>query len=236
MAEKKVYLGSMGPYLFDDGDLVDDPDGDWNGEDVVGVRSDSPFIAPEFRGIPISSVSVTDIDDPSTELNALSATLVGGLIAVYQVSAGADDEFTLYLFDTDAAAENVPYSVDGTGGTWIAVGGKYRNGDVYVEGSVNIGGSLEAHTHTESNITDLDHTDTVAVHDDDFSSNGVMIRTGSGVYTNVLGEDTNTSFNVVVDIQAGGAGGIGFQFKTRAITIDDGVITDVGNESGWSDI
>lgn len=127
MAERKVYLGSQGPYLFDDGEAVDDPDGDWSGADNVGIRSDSQIVATEFLGIPISSISVTDIDDPSTELNALSASTVGGLIAVYQAAGGADDEFTMYLWDTNAAAENVPYTVDGNGGVWISVSGKYQN-------------------------------------------------------------------------------------------------------------
>lgn len=32
MAERKVYIGSVGPFLYDDAELVDDPDGDWAGE------------------------------------------------------------------------------------------------------------------------------------------------------------------------------------------------------------
>ncbi len=134
MAEKKVYLGSVGPYLYDDTDLLDDEDGDLAGEYYSGLASTGRIVATEFQGIPISSVAVTDIDDPSTELNPLSASLVGGLIAVYQIAGSADDEFTMYLWDTDAAAENVPYTVDGNGGTWIAVSGKYQNGDINYSG------------------------------------------------------------------------------------------------------
>ncbi len=40
MAEKKVYLGSIGPFIFDDEDLVDDPDGDFSGETVGGLLTD----------------------------------------------------------------------------------------------------------------------------------------------------------------------------------------------------
>jgi hypothetical protein len=141
MAEKKVYLGSQGPYLYDDTDLLDDADGDLSGEYYSGVASTGNIIATEFHGIPISSISVTDIDDPSTELNPLSASTVGGLIAVYQAVGSADDEFVMYLWDTDAAAENVPYSVDGDGGTWIAVSGKYQNGEFNVEGPISFGDS-----------------------------------------------------------------------------------------------
>ena len=84
MATKKVYLAGMGPYLVDDTLEVDDPDGDWSGELDVGVRTDSLMVATEFHGIPISSISVADVDDPSDELNLLSASTVGGLVSVYE--------------------------------------------------------------------------------------------------------------------------------------------------------
>jgi hypothetical protein len=67
----------------------------------------------------------------------------------------------MYLWDTDAAAENVPYTVDGDGGTWIAVGGKYRNGDVYVSGDINYGGDLGDHTiasHSDTSVTGAELT------------------------------------------------------------------------------
>jgi hypothetical protein len=83
---------------------------------------------------------------------------------------------------------------------------------------------------------DGDLTDDEAIHHSDFSVEGVMIKSGTETYTTVAGEDVTTSFAVVTGIQAGGAGGIGFQYKTRTITLDEGVITDVSAESGWSDI
>jgi hypothetical protein len=150
VAEKKVYLGSQGPYLFDDSDILDDPDGDFSGQAQIGIVSNSQIVATEFVGIPISSISVTDIDDPSTELNPLSASTVGGLIAVYQAVGAANDEFTMYLWDTNAAVENVPYTVDGTGGVWIAVSGKYQNGDLNIGGSFTIGSPV-AHI-TDANV------------------------------------------------------------------------------------
>jgi hypothetical protein len=140
VAEKKVYLGSQGPYLYDDTDLLDDADSELPGEYYSGVATTGNIVATEFHGIPVTSISVTDIDDPSTELNPLSASTVGGLIAVYQAVGAADDEFTMYLWDTNAAAENVPYTVDGDGGVWIAVSGKYQNGEFNVEGPISFGG------------------------------------------------------------------------------------------------
>ena len=143
MTLRKVYFGDFGPFLVPDDHLVNDPDGDWSGEYHIGVRSEVPMIATEFQGIPVMGISVVDIDDPSAELNSLSASSIGGLVAAYQVTGSANDPFTMYLWDTDAAAENVPYSVDGVGGTWVAVAGKYRAGDVYVEGDINYGGSSD---------------------------------------------------------------------------------------------
>lgn len=39
MATKKVYIGSIGPFEYDDTELIDDPDGDFAGEYKQAVRS-----------------------------------------------------------------------------------------------------------------------------------------------------------------------------------------------------
>jgi hypothetical protein len=137
MTERKIYIGSVGPFLFNDTDNLDDADGDFPGQKIVATVSDSPHVAPEFIGMPVMGVSVDNIDDPSPELNILSASDIGGLLAAYESVAGADDEFTLYLWDENAAAENIPYTVDGDGGVWIAVSGKYQNGNINVSGELS---------------------------------------------------------------------------------------------------
>ena len=43
MADKKIYLGSVGPFLYDDTDLIDDPDGDFAGEQQSGLRTSGPI-------------------------------------------------------------------------------------------------------------------------------------------------------------------------------------------------
>jgi hypothetical protein len=127
MAQKRVWIGSEGPFLFDDTDKVLDPEGTYSSENQVALRSESKVIATEVIAYVTSAIAVTDIDDPSTELNAESVDSVGSLVFCYQVSAGNPDEFTMYLWDTDYGAEDPPYIVDGTsGGGWIAVGGKYQ--------------------------------------------------------------------------------------------------------------
>ena len=47
---------------------------------------------------------------------------------------------------------------------------------------------------------------------------------------------SDTDFTVITAIQAGGAGAVGFQYKTRALTLTSGIIEVVGAESGWNDV
>lgn len=133
MAEKKVYIGSIGPFLFDDADDVDDPDGDFVGETQKAALSDADMQADSFIGSPTS----LDIND-------------------------------------------------------------------FLSGTA---GEIEV-------VDDGDQTATLR---------------GNG-------ENTETSFNIVVALQAGGAGGIGLQYKTRAVTLSRGIVTDVGSESSWNDL
>jgi len=58
---------------------------------------------------------------------------------------------------------------------------------------------------------------------------------GDGTVT-IEGGGDNTDFTVVSSIQAGGAGGVGFQYKTRSLTLNGGIITTVGAESDWNDV
>jgi hypothetical protein len=127
MAQKRVWIGSEGPFLFEDTDNVLDPEGTYSAETQVALRSESKIVVSEIIAYVTSALEVTNIDDPSTELNAESVDSVGSLVFCYQASAGVADEFTMYLWDTDYGAENPPYIVDGdTGGGWVAVGGKYQ--------------------------------------------------------------------------------------------------------------
>jgi hypothetical protein len=156
VVEKKIYLGDQGPFLFDDADLIADPDGDFSGESQIALRSDQNVQAPEFIGVLISSVQVTSIDDPSTEFSGLSSSTIGGLVSAYQVIAGSADLFTLYMWDTNIGAANPPYILSGDGGYWVAVAGRY------MEGSLSIGGGF---------VSELDeiicHDDQVVCHEDE---------------------------------------------------------------------
>lgn len=85
----------------------------------------------------IWGLSVTDIDDPSTELNAIEGSNAGEPRLCYQTGA-AGDSYTLYVWDpADSDAENVPYTVDGSSGMWVAIGGSYN-------AAIGAGGTADA--------------------------------------------------------------------------------------------
>jgi hypothetical protein len=74
-------------------------------------------------------VAVTDIDNP-TELT-LAAGTNGMMVLAYKVVGPAGlNEYTIYAYDSDGPAVNVPYVVDAAGvgsERWIAIAGKYNN-------------------------------------------------------------------------------------------------------------
>ena len=113
MALRKVYIGSVGPFLYDDTDLIDDVDGDFAGEENRGLITNGQLIVEEAPTKP---------------------------------------------------------------------GHVLRQEDAYVPGG------------------------------------------------------SDTDITVITSIQAGGAGAIGFQYKTRFLTIDAGIMKTVGTESAWVDV
>jgi hypothetical protein len=140
MAERKFYIGSVGPYLYDDTDLINDPDGDFPGEGMYTLVTNHQMIVNESPSQDghlmrlgdsneriLAPLSVVDIDDPSTELGAISGT-AGVIIIVYQVDA-ATDEATLYEWEAaNSGGVDIPYVVAGATGFWVAVTGKYGSG------------------------------------------------------------------------------------------------------------
>jgi hypothetical protein len=137
MAEKKIYIGSVGPALFEDDEAIDDEDGDFAGELRHSVTSNRQMLITEaptgdgeiiryedLNGIVLAPLSVVNIADPSTELGAKDGN-AGTLILVYQIKAGKDDA-TLYEWDAASnVGANIPYVVAGSTGFWNAIGGKY---------------------------------------------------------------------------------------------------------------
>ena len=141
MAEKKIYIGSVGPALFEDDEAIDDEDGDFAGELRHSVTSNRQMLITEapagdgeiVRLIDLSDcilapLSVVNIANPATELGGKVGS-AGTLILAYQVKAGKDDA-TLYEWDAaSTAGANIPYVVAGSSGFWNAIGGKYGGPD-----------------------------------------------------------------------------------------------------------
>ena len=75
----------------------------------------------------VTVITVVDITDPSTELNPLSGSSGGDLRLCVEEDIGANDQSTLYKWDTDAGAQDIPYVVNGTGGgRWVAIAGRFQ--------------------------------------------------------------------------------------------------------------
>lgn len=155
--------------LWDGTDHIDALAAGNNGEVLIMVGGVPAYTA--------TALAVTDIDNPSTELNALDGAATGAWVLCYEVSATQADESTLYQYDISASshAEVVPYSVDGNAGNslWISRAGKYTytqtvnlENDVVIGGVAAIAGTLgvsgvtttagRVQNYTE--ITDADYT------------------------------------------------------------------------------
>ena len=74
MTIRKVYFGSLGPFLYDDSDAINDPDGDFSGEDLHGMITDGPV---KTTNTPTAATDVLRLDD------------LGGIIG-YPLAIGND--------------------------------------------------------------------------------------------------------------------------------------------------
>jgi hypothetical protein len=61
-----------------------------------------------------------------------------------------------------------------------------------------------------------------------------LSASGLKVTTPISGDSGTVT--VLTQIQAGGAGPKGFQYKNRDLTVATGLITSIGVESGWNDV
>lgn len=181
----------------------------------------------------VRKLSVVDISNP-TELTLESGS-VGDVIFVYEVlGPHSIDEHTIYVYDDDAVVlgSGTPYIVDtGDGGDtrWVAIAGCYIAKNIHLNG-LDTNKLLYANAvYKLQPVADL--TDFI-----DGTANEIVVSDdGDGTVT-ISGDGSDTDFTVITSIQAGGAGGVGFQYKTRALTLNGGVITTVGAESSWNDV
>ena len=212
MAEKKLYIGSVGPLLFDDTDPINDADGDFpdelyhgfvtNGQILITEAPDNDYevmrLGDTNKRI-LNPLAVTDIDDPSTELGA-KVGIAGTLILVYQVKT-TRNEATLYEWDdADSGGADIPYVVAGSSGFWIAVGGKNKcSGSLFHDFTESpllvIGGELSEGTTSGT----LKVGTIIALLRDEDSETGTLVYVTKAEEDNISLVAQNTVYLVVLN-------------------------------------
>jgi len=108
---KKLYLGSVGPYLFDDAYLIDDPDDDWDGEYQRGITTDSEIKA---AGLIISVTSITaDYTVLDTDAIILANATAGQITVTLPTAVGIEGRVYM-IKKTDTSSYKVIIEGNGT--------------------------------------------------------------------------------------------------------------------------
>lgn len=76
MTERKIYIGSVGPFLFDDTDPIDDADGDFPGEVMRGMATDADILAANIDQDLSTGASPTFVAINIQNVNAESYNIV----------------------------------------------------------------------------------------------------------------------------------------------------------------
>ncbi len=91
----------------------------------------------------LTPLSVVDLSNPSSELNAIAGASKGECRLCYQTIAGTDS-WTIYAWD-DATSDSAlpPYIVAGSSGKWIAIAGRYANSALNISGALSAGAGAD---------------------------------------------------------------------------------------------
>ena len=83
MARRKIYIGSVGPFLYDDDAPIHDQDGDFAGEDFAGVVTDGQLLV---EGSPTNPLHLVRLQDLTNMLvpTFIDVTAGRALNAIYQ--------------------------------------------------------------------------------------------------------------------------------------------------------
>lgn len=138
MALKKVYIGSVGPFLYDDADLVGDPDGDFSGASMQGILTDGGLQSAKVPTDPNDAVRKTDIDSGGW---VSSKTLAAGNVTI-DVGADLDDRQIEQLTVTgDVAGSTLVGILNGSAGQIVIL--EFVDANVTLEYSgTKAGGTL----------------------------------------------------------------------------------------------
>lgn len=101
MATKKYYIGTHGPFVYEDTDLVGDPDGDFSGETVRGLTTDQAYVS-DAPGTGEEVVRLDDIEVTARRYTALANPASGFTLpnksgSTAKLPANPTDDFR-YMF------------------------------------------------------------------------------------------------------------------------------------------
>jgi len=77
MTEQKVYIGSIGPFIFDDTETVNDPDGDFAGENQKGVVTNQMYLADPASN-PGEVVRIDELQVDTRRYSTFASPSAGG--------------------------------------------------------------------------------------------------------------------------------------------------------------
>jgi len=111
VVQRKLYLGSVGAYLFDDEDLIDDVDDDWDGEYQRALTTDSDI---KIAGLVISVTSiVADYTVLATDAIILADATAGDITVTLPTAVGIAGR-NYIIKKTDTTSNKVTIEGNGT--------------------------------------------------------------------------------------------------------------------------
>lgn len=253
MTLRRIRIGAVS-----DAAQYDDADYDAAMETDQPIKAGDPIDSNDVVTLGVMGMTVkvvASITDPSAELNLLSSSAGRTIMAVKVNAAGVMDEYTIYAYDASGPAVGVPFVVDAAGvgsERWIAIGGKYSYIAQFINAELKV---------LLLKLLDTDQSHTLELRwDEDVAANRILfidlndddrrltLNASAALNQDVQTTDSPTFagvtltgkpdeiFNVLVAIQAGGAGPLGIQYTYKQVTVTKGIITALGATSGWNDI
>jgi len=151
MAIRRYWIGSTGPFLYEDTRRYG-----FDNELFRAFRTDGQMVVDaepavdhnvlrlsDIDGV-INIVAVDDIDDPSTELASYTALRTGALLVVYEAGSPTN-EYALYAYDSTATA-NPPTVCAGSVGYWVCIVGEHAVGGGPTDGKSVLSGAVDPTT------------------------------------------------------------------------------------------
>lgn len=151
MAIRRYWIGSTGPFLYEDTGRYG-----FDNKLFRAFRTDGQMVVDaepavdhnvlrlsDIDGV-INIVAVDDIDDPSTELASYTALRTGALLVVYEAGSPTN-EYALYAYDSTATA-NPPTVCAGSVGYWVCIVGEHAVGGGPTDGKSVLNGAVDPTT------------------------------------------------------------------------------------------